>query len=247
MSVMDFFRGKQPEPAPAAPANAQAGTPQEPNLSQLGSGQPPQPNPPGATGEPGPTGFDQFKDLFAPATPEQIASQGNFDPNSLFASLEPAKVHEAVGKMNFTDGISADQLSAIAAGGEGAVQALVAVINQTNQKTMASAVLGNAEMIKQAMATVNGGLDARVNAAARKQAIGNTISEANPIYSNPAAKPMVDALAYTLATKNPTATPQEIQKSVEAYFTQLAQAITPQSQAGTQQQTNETDWSKFLN
>ena len=227
-SAMDFFRGApaQQMQQQQAPANAQVDAPKQPDLA-TSLNQPAQPTPQGDAGTPGIPNMDQFKDLFTAPTPEQLAAEGKFDPNSLFAGLEPAKVREAVSQMSFTDNINSEQLAAIQAGGEGAVQALMQVMNTTSQNTMAQALISNAEMIKQAMGNVSGTLDTRISAVARKQAVSAAVHNGNPALNNPAIKPMVDALTMSFSMKNPQATPEQIRESVSEYMTKMAAVINP--------------------
>lgn len=244
MNVMDFFRGKQPDPTPAAPVTAQGQPTTDPNPVQTMS-MPAQPNPTGDSGIPGQFNLDQFKDLFAAPTAEQLAAQGNFDPAKLFAGMEPDKVQGAVAKMSFTDSINQEQLAAIQAGGEGAVAAMLAVMNSVGQNAMTKSLLSNAEMIKQAVSQVNGSLDNRAAAAARKQAITAEVHRGNEMLSNPALKPMVDALSLSMSMKNPQATPEQIRESVAGYFSTIAGTFSPKAQEP-DAVPGEYDFSKFL-
>ena len=218
-NAMDMFRSPNPAPQPAAQqaVNGQAAQPADPAVAMQ---QVPQPQPAGATGEPGEgAALDQFKDLFAAPTEEQLKAQGRFDPATLFAGMDAAKVSEAVGKMNFAAQITEDQLQAISGGGQQAIQTLQQLLNSTGQATMSQAMLANAEMIKQAMGTVSGTLDTRINAVSRQQQIRQAVHGDNAAFSNPAMAPMVDALSSAFSMKNPQATPQQVKEAVHQYMT----------------------------
>lgn len=254
-SIMDAFRAPAPAAAPAPQvsptATGQTPTPVDTNAAAAAvAGQVPAPNPTGATGVPGEgANLERFKDMFAAPSAEQLAAQGKFDPSTLFAGMDATKVTEAVGKMNFTSGITSEQLQAIQAGGEQAMQTLGQLLNSTAQSTMSQAMLANAEMIKQAMGQIGGTLDNRINAVSRQQQIRSTIHDGNPLLSNPAVQPMVDALSHAWATKNPTATPQQVKDAVLDYITHTFSAVNPQA-AGQGKQPEiprEYDFSNFLN
>jgi hypothetical protein len=242
-NIMSLFTGQKPEPAPAPAPNAQGQQAQAADTTNFG--QTPQPTPAGDPGVPGQFDLDQFKDLFSAPTAEQLAAQGNFDPSKLFAGMEAPKVQEAVAKMSFTDSVNQEQLAAIQAGGEGAVAAMLQVMNAVGQNAMTKSLLSNAEMIKQAVGQVNGSLDNRMNAVARKQAVSAEVHKGNELLSNPAFKPMVDALSYQFSVKNPQATPEQIRETVAGYLNTMAGSFNPKGPE-TDVAPGETDWSKFL-
>lgn len=253
-SIANIFNPPaNPAPAPQPSPTAQGQQTQQPTqeqLAQMAAGQNPmQPNPAGATGQPGEgAALDQFKDLFTPPTAEQLATQGKFDPSTLFAGMDAAKVTEAVGKMQFAGQITEEQMQAIQNGGAGAIQTLHQLLNSTSQATMAQAMLANAEMIKQAMGQVGTTLDTRINAVSRQQQIRSAVHADNALLSNPAIQPMVDALTQSMALKNPQATPQQIKDSVATYITQMSAVFNPQGSAAGKgpELPAEFDFSDFL-
>lgn len=228
-NVMDMFRGGQPTPAPQPQQPAQVqGQQAQPADPAAALQQPAQPQPAGTVQTPGEgAALDQFKDLFSAPTPEQLAAQGKFDPSTLFAGMDAAKVTEAVGKMNFASGVTEEQLQAISGGGAGAIQTLTQLLNQTGQATMSQAMLANAEMIKQALGQVGTTLDTRINAVSRQQQIKSAVHGDNPMFSNPAMAPMVDALTQAFSLKNPQATPQQVKEAVYSYMTTVSGAFNP--------------------
>lgn len=245
MSIMDLFRGSSAAPAAEPiPANA-AQNVQQPQPAQ--PGQMNQPQPAGDGGQPA-QGLDKFADLFTPVSPEQAAKQPNFDPDALFATLQPDKVAEIAKSMNFAEGLTQDTLAAIGNGGEGAIQAFAAALNQVGQQSFTKALLASAQVTKQALSTANQSLDGRLSAAARDQAVKSAIFAENPALNSPAAKPIVDALQQVISTKNPTATSSEIQATVKEYLSNFAAVASGQQQQQQQQaaQNQETDWAKLF-
>lgn len=77
------------------------------------------------------------------------------------------------------------------------------------------------------------------------------LSKSNPLMNDPNFAPVVQAIAQQIRTANPTASAQDVQKQVEAYFGDMAarmgwqkQEAQPQ-QTAEQQQAQETDWGVF--
>ncbi|MND22529.1 hypothetical protein D3C81_909560 [compost metagenome] len=241
-SIMDIFRGKNPEQPSPAPQGSQ----QMVQTEQAPNGQQNQPNPTGATGEPDAPSLDKFKDLFTPLTAEQLAQNQDFNPDTMFASLEPTKIREAVGQIDFTKSISADDLAAISAGGNEAVAAFARAMNGVAQTTMAQGLLGSAELVKQAMKQANSGLDSRLGKAARQQMVQEALYKENPALRHPGAKPIVDALQQSLAVKNPTATPQELQEAASEYLNQFAAMIAGKGGEAEAKSEEAFDWSKHF-
>lgn len=217
-SIMDLFRGKTPDQPTPAPQGGQ----QQTQTEQVPTpGQQAQPNPAGADGQPA-QGLEKFKDLFTPLTPEQLAQQQDFNPDQMFASLNPEAVQKAVSQVNFANGVSADDMAAVAAGGNEAVAALARIMNTVGQNSMAQGLMGSAELVKQALKQANSGLDQRLGKAAKQQMVQEAIFRENPALRSPAAKPIVDALQHAISLKNPSATPQELQEAATEYLAQFA-------------------------
>lgn len=227
MSIMDIFRGK-----PAETAGTQApGTQQGPAFQQ-------QPNP-GVNSVENPNGvpqnkpnepenpLDSFKDLWA-APKEGDPKPETFDPNKLF-NMDPAKVSEQVSKLNFTQSIPRELMAKVAAGGEEATQAMLAIVNQSTQQAFMQSMMVSSEMIKGAMGQANNHLDTRIEQRAKQLQAASQLREKHPILSNPAVAPMISAMEAQFATKYPNATAAELSKMAEDYVTKFAGAVSGSS------------------
>lgn len=58
----------------------------------------------------------------------------------------------------------------------------------------------------------------------------SNLQKQNPIFTDPAAKPMVDMVRAQVELKNPTATPEQVTEQVAKYFTDFAGVIAPKAQ-----------------
>lgn len=237
MSIMDLFRSA-PAQTPATPAATPA-----PEASQPQPAQQPQ----AATATPAAQAnpLDAFKDLWTP--PKEGEQQpANFDPASMF-QIDPAKIQQAVGQMNFAGTVTPEVLAQITAGGEDAAKAFMAAMNGVAQQAFAQSMIGSAKLVEQAMTKANTSLDARLREGIRQQQVSSSLRESNPMLAHPAAQPIVAALEAQFTQKYPTATPQEITKLATDYLSKFATLASPaQEPASAPKAPDDVDWEKFF-
>jgi hypothetical protein len=262
MDIMSLFRGATPQPA-ATPAPATQGGPTQvanPGQplpgTQASSATAPNGVVPtqGATGLEGitpnpaqPTSpLDTFKDIWQ--TPAN--SQGNPSP-AMFANVDQAKLMDSARKVDFAKAVTPEQLQAIGAGGEGAVQAFAQAMNNVAQTVYAQSAFATTKIVDQALAKAQESFDARLPSMVKKFSVNENLQTENPLLSNPALTPLVSALSEQLVRKNPNATSSEIQQQVNDYFAALGTTFapkapeTPASRAAARAAKQE-DWSAFL-
>lgn len=208
-SVMDFFRPGAPAPT-AQPTTVQTSagqqvTPAEPKLEQ----EPVVVDP-----------MEKFKDLWAPVVKPEGAP-ADFNPSQIF-NLDPKTMQEAVGNINFAEGITPEQLQAIQAGGDDAVKAFAQVLNQSSAKAMSLSTQAAAKMIEKAMTEASGAMDKKINTGVKHNQVNSQLQELNPALNSPAAAPMVQALTTQLTNKFPMSTAAEISSMVTEYMTNFA-------------------------
>lgn len=208
-SIANFF-GKAPEPAPA-PAPA----PVIPQTDQafLQSNQPP---------TVAPLPMDQFKDLFNPKPVEGQPLPTMADP---IFQLDPTAMQAAAAGLSFTD--SPDMAGLIQAAERNEPGALVKLMESVarNAYVQSTTLSTNiAERAARAMAerVTNGIPSSVVDIQSRQE-----VSALNPAYSNPALKPMVEAIRTQIQITNPGATPAQIATMTNNYLNQSAQLINP--------------------
>jgi hypothetical protein len=227
----------------AAPAPAPV-TPQPGNLpvNPTTPSTPANVNEPVGTPAPQQEGLDQFTDLWKPA--ETPAGGAN---NSLF-NVDPAKLMEAAGKMDFSKAVSPEQLQAISQGGEGAMQAFATAMNKVAQTVYAQNAMATTKIVEQALARSKESFMGELPRHIKNQQVSDTLRTENPALSHPAAAPILGALQQQMAVKFPNATASELAALSKQYLENFANlSRKPDSnQTQSQSKSNEQDWSAFL-
>ena len=250
MSILDIFK-TTPDPAPVAASPAVATPAQPGNLPAAAPASTPEGNgvvPAGAIPAEGaaPEGtpdspLDAYKSLWdTPPT----------DPNTppaTPAALDPTKLAEIVNKADFSQNITPEMRSAIEAGGEGATAALMQALNGTAQQVMIQSTLASNKMIEQQVAAAVAKTQASLPEMVRTQTLNTNIIESNPVLSNPAIAPIVQAVQAQVALQNPNATPAELASLVQNTVTVMGEAMAPAPVTpGNPALVGGTDWEKFL-
>ena len=241
MSVFDIFRSQPATPA-ATPAPPPANVQNPPLPGTQGSaGTDNNGVVPSGTPAPEPSPLDKVSKIWE--TDPNAAKAG--EPQSF--ALDPTKLAEAAGKIDFTKAITPEILQKIQGGGQDALAALLPAINQAAQQSFQQSLLAANKMTEAAMVRVREQQEAQMPAMFKKFTTGENIVQANPAFNNPAVRPVVEALQTVLIQKNPNASSTEIQQQISDFFGAMGQtfapaAPAPKNQSGRKQE----DWSTFL-
>lgn len=250
MSIMDIFKGfsgAQQNQGQQAPVNADQ-NPAVPNSNTIqnmdGSG--PAAIPKAAEGEQSP--LENYKDLWQKSdnSPAEV---------SLVPSLvaDPNKLMEAAGRIDFTKALNPELLSKAATGD---ASALAAVVNQAAQAGFAQSAAATTKIVEAALAQQEKAFHEKVMPdILRKHTINTTLGAENPLFENPAVKPMLDMAIQQFTVKYPTAAPAEIKRMAGEYLKGFAEEmakasgkslvdISSQETKNTARQ--DTDWEKFF-
>lgn len=194
------------------------------------------------TGEPA-SPLDKFADVW-----KTDSTQSNV-PTGVFGQVDPQKILESAKKVNFAAAIPQEQLQAIAAGGEGAMQAFSSALNTVAQNLYAQSALASTKMIDQALLKAQESYDARIPTMVKKFSVSENLQNQNPILSNPALQPMVEALNEQFTRKHPNATSAEIQSMVTDYFSAVGNVFAPKpAETPTKGRSSDNvDWEAFMN
>lgn len=242
MSLFDFFRAPAPAtpaapPTPAAPAAPGAVTPPAPAT--------PEPTPPA---DPlaslvsiwqTPTGAD--------GKPLQIANPLDALQQAPLTA-DPTKVRDAVGKLDFAQGISPETITKIQTGTpEEATANLAGLINAAVRQAVTGITLSQTELVNQALAKQRDAFTAALPTMLKRQQLLDSRSD-DPVLSHPAVQPLITALKQTVFNKNPTANPADVDKQVTDYLRGLSAAMsTDPDKARKQATANATqDWDSWL-
>lgn len=224
------------QPAQGPNTAPQGVVPNDPNNPNKGT-----PNDENANKSP----LDSFADLWQ-TKPKDPNAPANATESM---EIDAEQLHQHVAKLSFTDSISQDTLQKIAAGGEDAVSALVEVVNAVGRNVLAqSTLVGN--KLAQRVATheaknLQGSLESRIKA----MQLSSNLVEANPLFNNPAVKPVIDSVKDQLVEKFPDATSAELTKMAQEFVIAMSTALNPnatQQQQNQQQQGDDQNWDKFL-
>lgn len=240
--------------APATPPGAQGGQatpgnipPSTPNTGTANANTAPNGTVPGnqdTNPKPDATPLDQFGDLWK--TPD---TSGEPTPPGVFGNVDPKKFMEAAGKIDFTKVVTPEQLQAISQGGESAMGAFAAALNSVAQTTYAQSAFAATKITEQALARAKESLLAELPSHMKKHTVSESLKAENPVFSNPAVRPIISALESQLAVKFPQASAGELTTMAKQYVEALGTSFAPKPAApagGKGNAPEETDWSTFL-
>ena len=243
MDIMSMFRTATPAPAPAATPAGGSTQVAQPGQPLPGTSATPATANNGVVPTQDPAApLDTFKDIWQ-TKPNPAEPAG-----PMFANIDPKKIMESAGQVDFAKAITPEQLQAISAGGEGAMNAFAQAMNKVAQTVFAQSAVATTKIVDQAIAKTQENFDARLPSMVRKLSVNEGLSTNNPILNNPALTPLVSALSEQLVRKNPNATTQEIQSQVVEYFSGIGQMFAPKPAASTQATGANTDpdWESFF-
>lgn len=247
--ILERLFGTTPPPAPVvqvqmvpAPNNptqvAQPGMP-------LPSSDPNNPTVPAGSADPATTPLDAFADLWknAPVDPTKPVT----DPNNYFATLDPAKVMESAKRVNFANQqVTPEMLAEIAKGGEAAVKATLALINQSSQSVYGQSALATASIVQKALDAQREQFQKQLPGILKSQLVSDSLATENPIFSNPALAPMVDMARQQVLQKFPNATQQETKEQIVQFFNAMQSALAPKPAKTAEQKANDMNWDDWV-
>lgn len=249
MSIFDMFRS-----APAAPAQQPAQQQQQPtnpgNLPgaptvpvDTNNGAAPNgtvPLDPGTAAKPD-SQLEQFKTLWEPV----VTDPANNKPAGI-SSLNPEDVQKVIAKVDFASALDPANLAAIAAGGESAQKAFVDSLNSVAKQVLLHSTLVGNKLTERAVQEALAAQESKLPAMMRSQSVAQHIKDINPLFSNPAVKPVVDATRTQLEQRYPNATPNEIALMLNNYLTAMSESLAPKKESKAGQGTDDLDWEALL-
>ena len=167
------------------------------------------------------------------------------EPKSPVQTLDPVKLQEVIAKSDFSQSVSQENLAAIQAGGDEAATAFASSMNQVAQTVMNQSLLASNKMIEQAVERVNQTWEAKLPEILKKQNLNESLISSDPLFKNPAIKPIMEATQQQLASKYPTATVAELKTMTQDYIKAMGEAFSPKPVTPASKQ-NETDWDAYM-
>lgn len=163
--------------------------------------------------------------------------------------IDPAKVAEAARSVDYARLIPQD-LMAKALSGD--ANSMGAMLNTVVQAATANAGMSTAKIVEAALANQAQQFASILPQEVRKLQVSQAVVQDNPIFSNPAAAPMLDGLKAQFSAKYPTATPQQISDYTKQYLSDFIRAAggtmpDPNVAAATAaNKTAEPNWENFF-
>jgi hypothetical protein len=252
-NVMDIFRGAK-GPADVNPnANAVPGQAHESEKVDANGVVPPQKpedlDPNKAKSQEPKTPLEPYEKLWEPPNDKE-----DDDSAPLSFNVDPQKMMEAAGKVDFSRVVTPEVLQKIAAGGEEGVRASLAAMNVMAQTVYGQSAMATTKIVEHAVARAEEKFLEKIPSLLKSQTIEANLREANPMFSNPAVVPIIEGLKTQLVLKHPNATSTELTRMAQDYFLRVSEAFTPtkkpendSARKGRMTGKDGEDWEKFFN
>lgn len=183
----------------------------------------------GGQGDQGDDPMAKFAELWQPDKDKDgnpITPQNN-QPTSYLPPVDPQKFAGILEKMDFTKNITPEDRTALAAGGEGATQAMMNILNKTHRHSFATMFQAMTRMVEGGFANAQDRFSQNVPDVVRDYMTDDSLmSSNNSLMKNPAFEPMVKSVKAQYLKKFPKATPSEVNTAVNQYFDFMAGELT---------------------
>lgn len=243
MGIMDKIFGNRATATPVQQVKQPGNFPQNPEITI----DPNNPNLPNGTTHEGvtkdPSPMEAFAEFFK-IDPTKVPKV----PEATFANLDPAKIAEAAKTNDFTKLVTPEMQAALLKGGPEAVNVMVQMTQAMSQKSFGDSAVAATKLIERSEKAQEEKMRTIVSDMIKSHTRNETLSSANPLFTNPAVKPVMDLLSVQVAAKYPELSSAEQAKMVQDYTLQFAQAANPgkKDEPGKDAKGNKTDWSDFF-
>lgn len=221
-------------PAPAAPPQQTQQIPTQNPQKQ----EPPKPTSP----------LDEYTKLWETATTadgKPVPQTGDPLAQPLF-NFDATKVQESANQMDFTSSINPETITKALSGD---AAAFAEALNQGIRAAVVGMTLSNGQLINNAVVSNNQRITQALPNHMKQQQLLDVSPDDNPVFSHPAAQPLVQSLKKMALAKDPNAKVADINKQIAGFLSGFATAVTESDPARVQQQQavtkGETDWTLF--
>lgn len=174
-------------------------------------------------------------------------------PTTFLPKIDPAKIAETLGKIDFSKSITPEESAAIKAGGDAAQAAHLSVLNKSHRQAMMTMFNVATRLVEQGLSNAEGRFMGQVPSHVKDIMVSNDLTSNDPLMSNPAFAPLVESTRQRFQEKFPKATPAQISKATKAYIQELvksatAPALKPEEDNTKKLATGATDadWGKWI-
>lgn len=126
--------------------------------------------------------------------------------------LDSKSLLEAAVKTDFTRILDKDAVALVAKGGEGAIEALMQIVNQVGQASYGQSLVSTQKMIDKAVQEATTKVNNTLPGQVKRQTLNNMLAQDNPNFNNPLVEPVISAIQNQLSLKYPNASVSELQK-----------------------------------
>lgn len=168
-----------------------------------------------------PAPLEAFKSLWETAPNTQGTA-----PTGVLPAMTAEQLSKTLANSNFLSGVNPEIL-AKAAGGDTA--AFSDVINQGLRTVMTQSVLASHGLVEAGAKNHGEQLRTSLPSMVRSSNVQDSL-QSNPLFNNPAAKPMVEMVRAQLETKHPQASAREIAEMTQQFVTDFAKLGNPEAQ-----------------
>lgn len=185
-----------------------------------------------------------FEALWQTDATKQVAQ-----PTGVLPAVTAEQLSATLANSNFLANIPQDLLTK-ASGGDSA--AFADVINQGLRGVMLQSVLASHGLVNAGAKAQGEQLMGKLPSMVRSSTVTDSLTS-NPLYNNPAIKPVMDSVRTQLETKYPQAGSSEIASMLDSYFADLGKAFTGGGDAtgagnsSGKPAAGETNWFELLN
>jgi len=171
------------------------------------------------------------------------------DPNAAVPAEPVALTQEAVAKVvanaNFAGGVTPEVMATIAAGGEDAQKAMMLMINQATQQAVTQSIMASNKLNEKAITDALAAQATTLPGLMRDQAATSHLNDLNPLFSNPAVKPVIDATRQQLLQKFPGDTPAQTAEKLQNFIVAMGAQFAP-TEVVNDNSSQEVDWDAFM-
>lgn len=187
--------------------------------------------------------LDSFAEIWQ--TPTNVQNQApNFAADAIsFDATQMQAIRQKVSSINFMAGASAETVQQALAGN---VEAFNSVINSAVQQALLQSMQLSGAMVNQGLRGRSQELLTHFPEIVRQQLASQQLRQDNPLFSNPATKPVLEALESALVRNQPNLTPQQVSQVAQSYLQEFAKNLIPQSPVQQTQQAAGTEWDSFF-
>lgn len=199
-----------------------------------------------AAPQPAPTNqspLDGFAEIWQ--TPATVPNQApNFAADAIaFDANQMQAIKQKISSMNFLAGASAETVQLALSGN---VEAFSSVINSAVQQALLQSMQLSGAMVNQGLRGRSQELLSHFPEIVRQQLASQQLHQDNPLFSNPATKPMLEALESALVRNQPNLSPQQVSQVAQSYLQDFAKTLIPQTPVQQTQQGASDDWNNFF-